>query len=331
MVNHSLIKLLLFMAAGVVYINVHYLDLNKVRGFGRGKPIFTAIFLMGALAIIGMPLWSGYISKTLLHDTLVYYVQYGGYGMQAAMLNYFRVLEAVFTITGGLTTAYMTKLFICICVEKNQFDQKKMEGMNKKYMSKLTAGVLVVCAALLLILGLNPAWIMIPIASFGHDFMMLAYYVYPLDFFSWMPISGVLASFAIGAVLYIFVVRMVLTKKDEEGRSIYVNLWPSKLDIELRIYRPLLLKVLPAIGGFFAKVATSIVPVVTSTIFKGLVNFRNFWIKKTSDRPQPDFLQTIGLSGSRGEFVRIVFGSLMYSLLIIFIGFATVQFIIFLG
>jgi hypothetical protein len=251
--------------------------------------------------------------------------------MQTAMLNYFRVLEAVFTITGGLTTAYMTKLFICICVEKNQFDQKKMEGMNKKYMSKLTAGVLVVCAALLLILGLNPAWIMIPIASFGHDFMRLAYYVYPLDFFSWMPISGVLASFAIGAVLYIFVVRMVLTKKDEEGRHIYVNLWPSKLDIEMGIYRPLLLKVLPAIGGFFAKVATNIVPVVTDAVFKGLVSFRSFWHKKTSDRPQPDFLKTIGLSGSRGEFVRIVFGSLMYSLLIIFIGFATVQFIIFLG
>ncbi|MDE7199033.1 MAG: sodium:proton antiporter, partial [Lachnospiraceae bacterium] len=35
MVNHSLIKLVLFMAAGVIFMNVHKLDLNEIRGFGR--------------------------------------------------------------------------------------------------------------------------------------------------------------------------------------------------------------------------------------------------------------------------------------------------------
>ncbi len=34
MVNHSMIKLILFMAAGVVYRNLHALDLNEIRGFG---------------------------------------------------------------------------------------------------------------------------------------------------------------------------------------------------------------------------------------------------------------------------------------------------------
>lgn len=35
MVNHSLIKLVLFMAAGVVFMNLHKLNLNEIRGFGR--------------------------------------------------------------------------------------------------------------------------------------------------------------------------------------------------------------------------------------------------------------------------------------------------------
>jgi len=35
MVNHSLFKLVLFMAAGVIYMNLHKLDLNDIRGFGR--------------------------------------------------------------------------------------------------------------------------------------------------------------------------------------------------------------------------------------------------------------------------------------------------------
>jgi hydrogenase-4 component B len=78
MLNHSLFKLLLFLAAGIVYINRHELNLNKIRGFGRGKPLFLFVFLMAALGICGIPLWSGYVSKTLLHKSLadgVYYFQ----------------------------------------------------------------------------------------------------------------------------------------------------------------------------------------------------------------------------------------------------------------
>ena len=75
MVNHSLIKLALFMAAGVVFMNVHKLDLNEIRGFGRKKPLLNGIFLMGALGIGGIPLWNGYISKTLIHESIVEYLE----------------------------------------------------------------------------------------------------------------------------------------------------------------------------------------------------------------------------------------------------------------
>ena len=68
MVNHSLIKLVLFMAAGVVFMNIHKLDLNEIRGFGHKKPLLHFIFLMGALGIGGIPFWNGYISKTLIHE-----------------------------------------------------------------------------------------------------------------------------------------------------------------------------------------------------------------------------------------------------------------------
>lgn len=51
MMNHSLIKLVLFMAAGVVFMNTHQLNLNEIRGFGRKKPFLNLAFLMGALGI----------------------------------------------------------------------------------------------------------------------------------------------------------------------------------------------------------------------------------------------------------------------------------------
>ena len=69
--NHSLIKLTLFVAAGVVYFNVHSLDLNDVRGFGKDKPLLKLAFLSGACSIAGIPGFGGYISKTLLHEGIV--------------------------------------------------------------------------------------------------------------------------------------------------------------------------------------------------------------------------------------------------------------------
>ena len=110
MMNHSLIKLVLFMAAGVIYMNTHALDLNKIRGFGRKKPLLKAIFLTGALAIGGIPLFGGYISKTLLHESIVEFG--GGFVMRA--------VEYIFLFSGGLTVAYMTKLFVAVFVEKNE-------------------------------------------------------------------------------------------------------------------------------------------------------------------------------------------------------------------
>lgn len=110
MVNHSLIKLVLFMAAGVIYFNVHELDLNVLRGYGRKKPLLKGIFLTGALALGGVPLSAGYVSKTLLHESIV---EYGGGSL-------FSAVEGLFLVSGGLTAAYMTKLFVAVFVEKNQ-------------------------------------------------------------------------------------------------------------------------------------------------------------------------------------------------------------------
>ncbi|MDE7429630.1 MAG: sodium:proton antiporter, partial [Lachnospiraceae bacterium] len=109
MVNHSLIKLTLFMAAGVVFMNVHKLDLNEIQGFGRHKPLLNYIFLMGALGISGVPLWNGYISKTLIHESIVEYCNLIREGkavgpFSGAMMS---GIDWIFLLSGGLTAAYM--------------------------------------------------------------------------------------------------------------------------------------------------------------------------------------------------------------------------------
>lgn len=364
MVNHSLIKLLLFMAAGVVVLNTHELDLNKIRGFGRGKPLFTFCFLMGVLTIIGMPFWSGYISKTLLHESLVYHI-WGHYDYSLSSA-YFQTIEGIFTLTGGLTTAYMIKLFVCLCVEKNAFNQEKLSALNKKYITKLSAGVLAVCAVILPVLGFAPSLFMIPIGTFGQEFMLRVYPPYEIDFLAWINLRGALTSMVIGVILYTLVIRICLMSKDSEGRRIYLNAWPAVLDIEKRIYRPLLLKTMPAIGGFFAKVISGILPFTAAFGFKIFTAVKNFWIIEGAKDHHIDIagvsrnainrlIETEKLVGektiilnrrvsmSMGEkadlankqftdgFMSVIFSSLAYSLLIFFIGFTIVQIIIFIG
>ncbi len=111
MINHAAFKLVLFLCAGAVFMNLHRLDLNEIRGCGRGNRLLAFCFLMGALGISGVPLWSGHVSKTLLHESIVEY---------AALTGYFwwRGAEWLFLFTGGMTAAYMTKLFVALFVER---------------------------------------------------------------------------------------------------------------------------------------------------------------------------------------------------------------------
>ena len=51
------------MIAGVIYMNLHKLNLNDLKGYGRKKYFLMACFAVAMLGIMGIPLFNGYISK----------------------------------------------------------------------------------------------------------------------------------------------------------------------------------------------------------------------------------------------------------------------------
>ena len=267
MVNHSLIKLVLFMAAGVIYMNTHLLDLNEIRGFGRKKPLLKIIFLTGALAIGGIPLFSGYVSKTLLHEAIV---EYGGGIVMTAV-------EWIFLFSGGLTVAYMTKLYAAIFVEKNENSelQEKYDGM-KRYMNNCSVFALAGSALILFIWGIVPRFTMDAAAMEAQRFMNLEEYGHEVHYFALNNLLGGLISIAIGVVVYVFFIRKVLVKKsgaeDSRIKSEYVNLWPKWLDLEELLYRPLLLNILPVIFAVLCRIFDSFtdtaVVVLRGTLYK---------------------------------------------------------------
>jgi len=251
MVNHSLFKLVLFMAAGVIYMNLHKLDLNDIRGFGRKKPLLKYIYLMGALGIGGIPLWSGYISKTLLHESMVEYIHEleGGHFMESIFtLSNMQLFEWIFLISGGMTIAYMTKLFMAVFVDKNEDAsvQEKYDGM-KKYMNPLSSAVLTFCATLFPIMGCLPYLTMDKMADMSEGFMGWDHAGHSVNYFTWVNLKGSVISIVIGVIIYAFVIRKLLMVKKENGILVYVNRWWKYFDLEDYFYRPVLLKFLPTV------------------------------------------------------------------------------------
>ena len=208
MVNHSLIKLVLFNCAGVVYMNLHELDLNDIRGFGRKKPFLMVSFLMGALGIGGIPLWNGYVSKTLLHESIVEYVHHvQGLGESVAL---FQAVEWTFLISGGLTVAYMLKLFVCLFIEKHPDRQEEYDNLTN-YMNTLSKCVIGLAAMILPVIGI----------FFGIK----------MNLFTWINLKGGFISIGIGILLYILMIRKIFIRQ-ENGNKIYRDLWPYTIDVE---------------------------------------------------------------------------------------------------
>lgn len=271
MVNHSLFKLVLFMAAGVIYMNLHKLDLNEIRGFGRKKPLLAFIYLMGALGIGGMPLFSGYISKTLLHESIVEYTEILAENPGEAVFfsaGSMKAIEWVFLISGGLTVAYMTKLFIAVFVEKNEDAalQEKYDAQTD-YMNGISRAVLLAASLLFPAMGMLSGATMDRLADLGQGFMGLEVSGEKTAYFSFGNLKGGLTSIAIGALLYILAGRLWMMKKEGNGSRIYLNRWPGLLDLEEYLYRPVLLVILPTLcGGIFG-----ILDKMTDTLSKFLI------------------------------------------------------------
>ena len=248
MVNHSLFKLTLFLIAGAIYQNTHQLDLNQIEGFGYGKPFLKICYTVAGLGISGIPLFSGYVSKTLLHESIVE----GSVIMAETELGILlSIVEWLFLITGGLTFAYILKAGVAIFYERGKQPWEKGPYLNP--MGRIAIGV---TTFLLLCMGLLPKIMMDPIAEYVKGFFYEKEF-HPIAYFSFGNLKGAMISIAIGLLVYFFFIRKRLMKKGEEGYQ-YFDCWPKWLDLENSLYRPVLLSFLPFIMAFLCRILSRI-------------------------------------------------------------------------
>ncbi len=107
LMTHAFFKALLFLAAGSVIIGMHHeQDMRRMGGLRKYMPITYITSLIGTLALVGTPFFSGFYSKDSIIDAAKAVSEHGGWVQHYAYLS---VLLGVFvTCFYSFRLLYMT-------------------------------------------------------------------------------------------------------------------------------------------------------------------------------------------------------------------------------
>ena len=153
LMTHAFFKALLFMAAGSV---IHSLDgeqdLRKMGGLQKVMPLTHATFLIGALALAGFPLTSGYFSKEAIILSS-YHAEMGNI-----------VFWAIAVLTAGMTAFYIFRVYLFTF-----FGKLRSPEAHPHESPMIMVAPLLVLAALALLGGVLGPWVDSFLAPvFGH-------------------------------------------------------------------------------------------------------------------------------------------------------------------
>ncbi|WP_246637728.1 complex I subunit 5 family protein [Crassaminicella profunda] len=224
--NHAIFKVLLFMGAGIIYMILHELSINVIRGFGKHKILLKSVFFVGLLAIIGMPGFNGFISKTLLHHAL-------GEAHKMYHSMWWTLGEIVFTLSSGFTVAYLLKIFIAVFMEKNE----KYKGQYKEHVRKRALFPMAILGIVVIFIGLRPKLLWPLIESAAKTFNINGH-IEP-HFYTYENVQSSIITILIGVFVYLGFIQMYLRKHDGD-KFFYINPSLGWFNLERDFYHPML-------------------------------------------------------------------------------------------
>ena len=120
LLSHSVFKALLFLGAGAVIHSVGTRDMREMGGLGSKLPFVRAVFIIGALALAGVPILNGFWSKELILEA----------GLEAGNPIWIYV---IMLIVAGLTALYTTRcVWMVFYGESNEDLHVHSVGRNMK-------------------------------------------------------------------------------------------------------------------------------------------------------------------------------------------------------
>ena len=186
--NHALFKSLLFLSAGSVIHAVHTREIDHLGGLAKPMPWTALCFLIGAVAICGLPPLNGFVSELLIYLGLFRTLGIGGSSSWAAAAFAVPALAWI----GALAVACFVKVYGAVFLGVRRSEQIP-QGRESGFLMILPMVVLVGACV---VIGLAPA-IVAPLLEqgivawtgepIGAEFSLAA--VAPL---TWVSFTGLL-------------------------------------------------------------------------------------------------------------------------------------------
>ena len=245
--THAFFKALLFLGSGSVIHGMHEeQDIRKMGGLAKLMPITHFTFLIGTMAIAGIPFLSGFFSK----DEIM-----------AQALHHNPVVYGVLVLAVTMTAIYMFRLYFLTF--QGQF-RGGAALQSKVHESGLSMTLPLVVLALLSIFGglLNLPGLFIKSTAHWFDhylshgtFGLSAVHNAHLDFSTSMGLMVFASAIAIGVFIwaYLTYVKKGATAKEDASLSTWEQLSAQKLYVD-EIYNTIFVKPLLALSDFAGKV-----------------------------------------------------------------------------
>jgi hydrogenase-4 component B len=150
--NHAVFKGLLFLAAGSVVQSTRTRNMEEMGGLLRRMPATSLFFLVGAVAISGLPPLNGFVSEWITYQALL-----GGFGTTQSLTRLmFPIAGSLLALTAALAAACFVKAFGIpfLALPRSEAAASAHEGTLSM---RLGMGFL---AAMCFVLGLGASWIL---------------------------------------------------------------------------------------------------------------------------------------------------------------------------
>jgi hydrogenase-4 component B len=212
--NHSLFKSLLFYSAGSVYQQTHTRDMNKLGGLIKRMPKTAILFLIGSVAIGGIPPFNGFISEFILYTGLLE-------GMKTGIISDISLLVvtlAGLSIIGGISVLTFTKTFGMIFLGSERTTLKHQPAEVSFIM--LFPQYLIV--AMMLSIAFYPQFYLNVLCNLLNSFVPVSIMANNI---TWSGYAGSLANINLYLLLFVGVIlviwiarsRFVVSRKQEIG------------------------------------------------------------------------------------------------------------------
>jgi len=151
-INHALYKGLLFLTAGAVIYSSNRRNLDELGGLGHVMPGTMICFMIGALAIAGMPPFNGFASKFLIYESV---------------FRFHPLLTVIAVVVSVLTLASFMKVFHAMFMgPRRNVPAGAREVPAWMLLSMAVLAVLVIAG------GLFPGWVVRHMAEPAVDAML---------------------------------------------------------------------------------------------------------------------------------------------------------------